>query len=294
MYGRTSQVSELFSFLRQALQHHESTVDTDSPLQEGLSREERLKILSERLRGLPNPREVQEELKQIQLGLEDVKDVDVRLRVHNGSWQVLWGDSSYDTDHRGYWGASSISDSDADRDLYSTAKDLISQVEDHYAQMETKKPETEKWALDEATETLVNGMKKRITELEGVVEERENEIGLLKELNEAMDELKRREGITEKMDALFEKYPQLKMAQHILDKAETVEQLERLADECLSLMLEERKQRNSESVDTDKKGGKVKSVPSAAGSSSLPLTEGSEDSLSRLADHHRRKNLIRE
>lgn len=34
---------------------------------------------------------------------------DIRLRVHNGSWQVLVGDSSFDQDHRGVWGSGSIS-----------------------------------------------------------------------------------------------------------------------------------------------------------------------------------------
>lgn len=33
---------------------------------------------------------------------------DIRLRVHNGSWQVLVGDSSYDQDHRGVWGSGII------------------------------------------------------------------------------------------------------------------------------------------------------------------------------------------
>jgi len=37
--------------------------------------------------------------------------IDVRLRVFNGGWEVLHGDSQYDTDHRGLWGYSSISES---------------------------------------------------------------------------------------------------------------------------------------------------------------------------------------
>ncbi len=37
--------------------------------------------------------------------------IDVRLRVFDGGWEVLHGDSQYDTDHRGLWGYSSISES---------------------------------------------------------------------------------------------------------------------------------------------------------------------------------------
>jgi len=34
---------------------------------------------------------------------------DIRLRVFNGCWSILVGDSSYDLDHRGVWGSGSIS-----------------------------------------------------------------------------------------------------------------------------------------------------------------------------------------
>jgi hypothetical protein len=63
---------------------------------------------------------------------DDSDYIDVRLQVmDNGSWDVLWGDSGYDTDHRGYWGASSI---DLDSDCGSIAMELIDQCkEDYYA-----------------------------------------------------------------------------------------------------------------------------------------------------------------
>ena len=59
--------------------------------------------------------------------------VDVRLRVHKDEWAVLSGDSSYDQDHRGCWGASSV---DCETDPGFVADDLISQVLDMHADSE--------------------------------------------------------------------------------------------------------------------------------------------------------------
>lgn len=50
--------------------------------------------------------------------------MDVRLQWHNG-WSLHSGDSSYDQDHRGFWGASSI---DADSDPAEVVDELIDQV----------------------------------------------------------------------------------------------------------------------------------------------------------------------
>lgn len=62
-------------------------------------------------------------------------ECDVRLQVYeDGQWAVRWGDSSYDQDHRGYCGASSIEPTSTFEDLIQVAKDLISQAEDHEAQ----------------------------------------------------------------------------------------------------------------------------------------------------------------
>lgn len=60
---------------------------------------------------------------------EDASDIDVRLRVFNGHWEVLTGDSQYDTDHRGTWAYGSFTpgmDSDA---LELLAIDLVEQLE---------------------------------------------------------------------------------------------------------------------------------------------------------------------
>ena len=56
----------------------------------------------------------------------ETPSVDVRLQWYNNQWQIHTGDSSYDTDHRGYWGASGIQ---IDTDYKKLADDLIDQVE---------------------------------------------------------------------------------------------------------------------------------------------------------------------
>jgi len=38
----------------------------------------------------------------------EIEEIEVRLQLFDGSYQVWTGDSSYDTDHRGYWGSGSI------------------------------------------------------------------------------------------------------------------------------------------------------------------------------------------
>ncbi len=58
--------------------------------------------------------------------------VDVRLQVwSDGSWTIHTGDASYDQDHRGFWGASSMTTRTNAREL---AKELISEAQGHQAQ----------------------------------------------------------------------------------------------------------------------------------------------------------------
>jgi 3',5'-cyclic AMP phosphodiesterase CpdA len=68
---------------------------------------------------------------------EDWAGVDARLRVHDGNWEVLWGDSSMDTDHRGYWGYGSlcydIEPEDLTQEMLNLAKELIEGVLDQEA-----------------------------------------------------------------------------------------------------------------------------------------------------------------
>lgn len=61
--------------------------------------------------------------------------IDVRLQVYeNGEWYIHTGDSSYDQDHRGYWGAGMVAPGDTNADLESLAHDLLEQAKDHAAQ----------------------------------------------------------------------------------------------------------------------------------------------------------------
>ena len=59
--------------------------------------------------------------------------VDVRIQVaSDGSWSIHSGDACYDTDHRGYWGASSIGQYDSAEELRSVAEDIIGQAMDSF------------------------------------------------------------------------------------------------------------------------------------------------------------------
>jgi hypothetical protein len=60
------------------------------------------------------------------------KDCDVRLQIVDGSYQVHWGDPGYDTDHRGFWGVSSLRLNMTKKECYSTAKELLDDAEDSY------------------------------------------------------------------------------------------------------------------------------------------------------------------
>lgn len=56
---------------------------------------------------------------------------DIRLQVlSNGAWSVHTGDSQYDQDHRGAWGASSVSPNATDEECQEIAEDLLGQVEE--------------------------------------------------------------------------------------------------------------------------------------------------------------------
>ena len=64
------------------------------------------------------------------MGDADEGGIDVRLRYHDGQFSLLSGDSSYDQDHHGHWGCSSVTD-DMDADTLSgIAIDLHDQVLD--------------------------------------------------------------------------------------------------------------------------------------------------------------------
>lgn len=57
--------------------------------------------------------------------------VEVRLQVFEDSnWTMHEGDSSYDLDHSGYWGAASVAPDDTDEGLLAIAQELIEQAEE--------------------------------------------------------------------------------------------------------------------------------------------------------------------
>lgn len=59
---------------------------------------------------------------------------DCRLQVQSDGWSFHTGDSQYDQDHRGYWGASSVSPKCTRKEARVIARDLIEQAKDHAAE----------------------------------------------------------------------------------------------------------------------------------------------------------------
>ena len=64
--------------------------------------------------------------------------IDVRLQARPGPWSVSVdvrsGDSSYDHDHRGFWGSSCIAGLETDDDLAALADSLIDDCVEAYAE----------------------------------------------------------------------------------------------------------------------------------------------------------------
>lgn len=73
------------------------------------------------------------------LDADSAECIDIRLQVYeNGDWSLHTGDSQYDTDHTGYWGATIAG---VDSDPADLAEDLVSEAEEDYY---TNRPEPEK------------------------------------------------------------------------------------------------------------------------------------------------------
>ena len=60
--------------------------------------------------------------------------VDIRLQVVDGSWALHTGDASYDTDHRGYWGAGQLDTCDTNEQLTALANMMLVEASDALAQ----------------------------------------------------------------------------------------------------------------------------------------------------------------
>lgn len=64
----------------------------------------------------------------------DDPTIDVRLRYFDRSWYMYSGDSSYDVDHRGHWGASFVWAKVTRDECRDLAVDLLDQVLDSLAE----------------------------------------------------------------------------------------------------------------------------------------------------------------
>lgn len=64
---------------------------------------------------------------------------DVRLQVYpDGDWAVRTGLSDFDSDHRGFWGATCVPGNGKRFNAEDTARNLIDQCRDSHAQSEAK------------------------------------------------------------------------------------------------------------------------------------------------------------
>jgi hypothetical protein len=88
----------------------------------------------------PTIKEVAKALRDVKPwhGRDEADQLDVRLQVlpedtswGEGAWHIHTGDAQYDTDHRGFWGASMI---DARTNCRELAKELLDEAKDHYSQ----------------------------------------------------------------------------------------------------------------------------------------------------------------
>lgn len=86
-------------------------------------------ILADLIRALHDVRTDAQSYDPAEIDGGDGPSIDVRIQVDaDGSWSLHTGDSQYDQDHRGHWGASSVSPDDGDSTLEDTARDLIDQA----------------------------------------------------------------------------------------------------------------------------------------------------------------------
>jgi hypothetical protein len=66
---------------------------------------------------------------ELQMPDSDFSGTDCRLRVFEGDWSLITGDSQYDTDHRGYWAYNSIPYHCTLEEAQEIAESLIDDVE---------------------------------------------------------------------------------------------------------------------------------------------------------------------
>ena len=89
----------------------------------------------------PSINDVADALRNVSMNVDcDEDGCDVRLQVYNdGMWTVRWGDASFDQDHHGSWGVSSVPGIvDGKQQRFNSkdiARDLIEQVKDQYEEI---------------------------------------------------------------------------------------------------------------------------------------------------------------
>lgn len=74
---------------------------------------------------------------ELQFADPECEELEVRLQVTDsdtGGFSLHFGDPQYDTDHRGYWGASHVTRDMPDDAYEIVAEELLEQTEEHYAQ----------------------------------------------------------------------------------------------------------------------------------------------------------------
>lgn len=69
----------------------------------------------------------------------DERGDDVRLRLHEGEWELKTGDASFDDDHRGHWGGAWVSVDATREECEGIARDLIKQVREARAMARTER-----------------------------------------------------------------------------------------------------------------------------------------------------------
>ncbi len=142
-HARELDAAELATLMRRFCQSCESELDAAKECilcngcEASFVSEVKRDLLSRR--GPVQPEPSAEEIAESGEDENDPDATDVRLQVtdwHTIDWALHEGDSSYDQDHRGFWGAGRISPYDTDHCIGETAQDLVDQALEHAAQCE--------------------------------------------------------------------------------------------------------------------------------------------------------------
>lgn len=71
-----------------------------------------------------------EELSGLERLFEEDEALDVRLRIHDGTWEVLFGDVQFDTDYRGFCGSSVVVQDLDLEECFGVAEELLEETLD--------------------------------------------------------------------------------------------------------------------------------------------------------------------